>query len=178
MYRFIASAWSFPPLVVAGASGELMGLWLIRLGRRCLSQQFVLPGFQGWTGRSSSWERKCKRGLSGRRFPAAERNSGPPVSAGPYRTCALLLTLWVERKSRTTAAVCWPICSAQRRNARHSTAGRPGVRRHMFLLPCCTGWDGPGDAGERQSGYRQRRSPRWSGKAYIHPLLDVLIRDE
>ena len=39
-------------------------------------------------------------------------------------------------------------------------AGRPGGPAAYGTPPCCTGWDGHGDAGERQSGFRQRRSPR------------------
>ena len=37
---------------------------------------------------------------------------------------------------------------------------RPGDPAAYGPPPCCTGWDGHGDAGERQSGFRQRRSPR------------------
>src|SRR5699024_4230846 len=128
------SAWSFPPLVVAGASGELMSLWLIRLGRSVLSQQLVLPGFQDGLDALQAGRGSVREG-----FPAGDLQplSGIAVrqfQQGHTGLVALLLNLMggEEKPHHGSGMLADLLRPAEETLAIPLQVGLV-VRRHMFL---------------------------------------------
>ena len=121
--------------------------------------------------------RKCKRGLSGRHSPDAEKNSGPPVSAGPYRTCSPAAPPCGRRERAVPRQRCaGRSAPPSAGTSLRSIAGRPGDPADMPIHRAVL----IGAAMEPQMGCNPgtdkgnlHSSP---GETHIHQLLDLLIR--
>ena len=144
-----------PPAGLPGRHGPLVGDEAHRL------QRGDPRGDLGGLADEMCIRDRCKRGLSGKRSPAAEGNSGPPVLTKPYRTCSPAAPPCGRRgtavpRQRYAGRSALPSGG----NARHSTADRPGGPAAYGSPPCCTGWDGPGAADGKRCESLQRRFPR------------------
>ena len=101
----------------------------------------------------------CKRGLSGKRSPAADRNSALPISAGPYKTCSPAVLSCGQRgktvPQQRYAGRSAPLIGG---SARHSTADRPSGPAGYAPPPYCIAWDGHGAAKKISTLVRVRRT--------------------
>src|SRR5699024_8884217 len=132
--RFRCSAWSLPPLVVAGASGELMGLWLFRLGRSVLSEQLLLPGFQNGLDAFEAGGSGVREGFPAGVFQTLRGIAVCQFQQGHTGLVALLLYLVGGEKEpyHSSGVLADLLCPADETLAIPLQVGLV-VRRHMVL---------------------------------------------
>ena len=166
-----------PPLVVAGASGELMGLWLFQLGRSVLSQQLVLLGLQNGLDAFQAGGRSVREGFLTGVLQTLRGIAIRQLQQGHTGLVALLLHLvGGEKESYHGSSMLTNLFRPADKPLAVLLQVGLVVRRHMALQRAVL----VGAAVEPQMGSDTGSGEEdfycGPGKTHIHLLLDVLIR--